>query len=847
MAQIRSVFRQFRKHPGFVLSVVLTMALGIGANTAIFTLVHAVLLRSLPVKDPQRLYRLGDLIWSGQSTGIPDGSGAGDFSVFSYDFYQHLRNDLPVLQQMAAMQSGGETMNIRRGEEVARAQETEYVSGNYFDTLGVGAFAGRVFGPADDTPAAAPAAVISYAAWQADYGSDPRIVGETLMFQNHPITVIGIAPAGFFGDHLASRPPEFWLPLSTEPMLEGSLSVLKSPDTSWLNLIARLPRGTKAGPLAAQVTAELQQWLRTIPSYSLDGGDKQIPRQHVVITAAGGGIQNLQNQEKKGLYLLMAICLLVLLVACANVANLLLAQGTTRRTDVALRMALGASRTRLLRALMMESVVLACLGGLAGLAFAYAGTRMILSLAFPNAPQLPIDPHPSLAVLAFAFVLSLLTGVCFGIGPSLIASNAEPAEALRGVNRSTSDRASRPQRWLVVLQAALSLVLLVSAGMFTRSLGNLRHQDLGIQTSNRYVVHFDPQGAGYTGATLPALYQALNDKFASATGVSEIGLGLYSPLEDDSWATGVYINGRSTAPDSEPAGAMWNRVSEKYFDAVGQNLLRGRAFTEDDTATSQRVAVVNRKFVDKYLPGENAIGRHFGLKGPEHSNDIEIVGVLADAKYVQPQEPVSPMFFLPLKQVFRTTTGSAAEVAMDHSMYMNAMVLHFKAPPQNVDALVRRTFAEINPNLSVDSLQTFSDQIAVNFTQDLLLSRLASLFAVLALVLAAVGLYGITSYQVNRRTNEIGLRMALGATRGSVLALILKGAMRQVGIGLLVGIPVAMLGARLIRAQLYKVDSFDPLSLLFAVGVLLAAAALAGLVPARRAASIEPASALRTE
>ena len=854
MQEIRSAFRQFRKTPGFVLSVVLTIALGIGANTAIFTLVHAILLRSLPVQDPKMLYRLGDLNTSGQSTGFSDPTYSGDFSIFSYELYQHLLETIPALHQTAAMQSGGEDMNIRRGQAPAQSRPTEYVSGNYFETFGVGAFAGRMLSPADDRPNAAPGAVISYAAWQADYGSDPKIVGTTLIFQGHPITVIGIAPAGFYGDRLATKPPDFWLPLSVEPLLESSLSVLKASSTSWLNLIVRLPQGTTPASIAAQVTAELRHWLKTVPAYSTNGGAAQIPRQHVIVVPAGGGIQNMQNQESKGLYLLMAISLLVLLVACANVANLLLARGTAQRSDVALRMALGAPRSRLLRTLMTESLLLACMGGAAGLLLAYSGTRMILSLAFPNSPQLPIDPHPSLPVLGFALALSLLTGVVFGIGPSWIASHADPAEALRGVNRSTSDRASRPQRWLIVFQAALSLLLLVSAGMFTRSLGNLQHQDLGIQTANRYIVHFDPKGAGYTGDTLPALYQSMRDRFASVPGLSEMGFALYSPLENDSYATDIYIAGHKSAQDGRLADATWDRVSENYFQSIGQAVVRGRDFTQNDTATSQQVALVSRTFVEKYFKGENPIGQHFGRNSLQHTNDYEIVGVVGDAKYVDPSQPADPMFFLPLNQAFRQLAPSpgagpdAKPILSDiGSMYMNALILHFKTPPANLDSVVRHIFASINPNLPVNRLESFSYQVSGNFNQDLLLSRLAALFGALALVLAAVGLYGITSYQVNRRTNEIGVRMALGATRGDVLRMVLKGALRQVALGMILGIPLAILGAHLIGSQLYQVHSYDPPTLLLSIGALFAAAAIAGIIPARRASSIEPVTALRAE
>jgi predicted permease len=846
MREIFGALRRFRKSPGFAVTVVLTIALGIGANTAIFTLVHAVLLRSLPVQNPKMLYRLGDETFGGQATGFPDPGESGDFSTFSYDLYQHLRQTVPALKQMAAMESGGERMNIRRGQEPAKAQPTKYVSGNYFETFGIGAFAGRVLSSSDDMAAAAPVAVISYAAWQADYAGDPKIIGQTLTFQNQPVTVVGIAPAGFYGDRLAAQPPDFWLPLSVEPVLNGSLSILKSQNTSWLYLIARLPEGTNTAALAPQISSVVQQWLRTIPAYQENGGAALIPRQHVVITPGGAGILGLQSQESKGLYLLMAICLLVLLVACANVANLLLARGAGQRADISLRMALGAARIRLLREMMVESLLLSCIGGLVGLVLAYSGTRMILALAFPDSPQLPINPNPSPLILGFTFLLSLITGAVFGIVPAWITSHADPAEALRGINRSTRDRASQPQRWLVVFQAALSLLLLVCAGMFTRSLSNLQHQNLGFQTDRRYVVHFDPQGARYTAANVPGLYQSLLDRLGSAPGVDAVGLALYSPLEHDSWASDIYIEGRPETASGGHNAVRWDRISPQYFQAVGQPMAGGRAFTDDDTAASQGVAVVSRAFVEKYFPNQNPIGRHFGTGSQQQAGEYEIVGIVTDAKYDNPTEPVSPMFFLPVKQAFKKK-ADAGEAMEDHSIFVNAIVLKLRSSSLNADSLVRRVFAEIDPNLPVSDLQTLSFQVSGNFNEDRLLSRLAALFGALALVLAAVGLYGITSYQVSRRTNEIGVRMALGATRGDVLRTVLKGAMKQVGLGLVIGVPIAILGAHSIASQLYGVSSYDPLSLLLAIATLLASAAIAGIIPARRAASIEPVAALRTE
>jgi predicted permease len=497
--------------------------------------------------------------------------------------------------------------------------------------------------------------------------------------------------------------------------------------------------------------------------------------------------------------------------------------------------------------MLVESVVLACTGGLLGLAIAYSGTRVILSLAFPHAPHLPISSAPSVTVLGFAFALSLLTGVLFGLVPAWITSHANPAEALRGVNRSTRDRAAAPQRWLIVFQAALSLILLISAGLLTRSLANLQSQNLGIETANRYVVHLDPLAAGYTPETVSTLNQALEQRFGSLPGVANVGLGLYSPLENDEWAQGVYIAGRPAPGPEEYNMVLFDRVNSGFFAAIGEGLIRGRVFTNDDTRTSQPVAVINQAFAKHYFPGEDPIGKHFGTEDPKFAGSFQIVGVVADTKYGYPQGDASAMFFRPLTQELQVFTTPSEKAGEARSMVIGAMVLQFRSPRPGVDDLVRRTFADINPNLTVNGLETFKDQVSDNFNQDRLLSRLSMLFGGLALVLAAVGLYGITSYQVSRRTNEIGIRMALGATRENVLRVVMRGAFVQVGLGLAIGLPVALLGAHLIASQLYNVRSYDPVSVLLAVGALLLAAALASLLPAQRAASVEPVAALRSE
>ncbi len=844
MHAIRIAFRQFRKSPGFALTVIFTIALGVGANTAIFTLVHAVLMKSLPVVDPKTLYRVGDKDDCCVNGGFMNDDG--DFDLFSYELYQHFRDTTPEFEQLAAMQSGDPIITVRRGSEPAKSQRSEYVSGNYFSTFGIGAFAGRMLTPADDTPGAAPAVVMSYQAWLSDYGNDPGLVGTTLYLQGQPVTVVGISPPGFYGDRLRDTPPALWIPLAIEPLLERENTLLHVPDSNWLYMIGRVKPGIGIGPLQAKLSNNLRLWLMGQDPYTRNGGSTIIPKQHVVITPGGAGIQNLQQETGKGLYLLMIISGLVLLVACANVANLLLARGTMRKTETSIRMALGAARSRLIRQMRTESVLLACIGGFAGLAVAYAGTRTILSLFFPDAPQVPINANPSLPVLAFAFVLSLITGVVFGIVPAWITSHSDPAEALRGVNRSTRDRSSLPQKSLIVFQAALSLVLLVSAGLLTKSLRNLEHQNFGIVTANRYVMHLDPAGAGYTPAKLPALYQALEQQFGALPGVQSVGLALYSTLEGNNWGEGIQIEGKPAPGPNEHNVSSWDRVSPRFFETIGEPVIRGRGLTDADTATSQMVAVVNQTFVKKFFPKEDPIGRHFGVFEHKYAGAFEIVGVVADAKYNNPREKQRPMYFRPLTQTLQVTDPNQI-MAEGRSLYINSVTLHFSNPPQNVDAMVRRTLADIDPNLTVIDLHSLDYQVSDNFNQERLIARLTMLFGILALILASVGLYGITSYAVARRTSEIGLRMALGANRANVVRMVLRGAFLQVGMGLALGIPIALVGAHYMADQLYATRSYDPWSILIAVIVLSVAAALAGFIPARRASSIEPMEALRIE
>jgi macrolide transport system ATP-binding/permease protein len=842
---LRYALRQLRKAPGFTITAVITLALGIGANTAIFTLVQGILLRSLPVADPARLYRIGDL----DDCCIDGGyiNDNGDFDIFSYDLYLHLKNSAPEFEQLAAVQSGQPGFSVRRGTAMAKQLQGEFVSGNYFSTLGLGAYAGRPLGESDATPSATPATVISYSAWQTEFSGDPSLVGSTIFIQAHPFTVIGIAPPGFFGDRITDTPPALWLPLATERYLQGSDSILQYPDANWLYALGRVRPGTNVGALQAKLTVALRQWLATRPAYTDNGGSAEIPKQYVAVVPGGGGIQILQQQAGKGLKMTMILSSFVLLIACANIANLLLARATTRRADMAVRTALGAGRRRLIRQILTESILLSCLGGMVGLAVAYAGSHVILALAFPDAKNMPIDASPSLPVLGFAFLVSLVTGLLFGTAPAWLSSHAQPAEVLRGVNRSTRDRSSLPQQALVVMQAALSLVLLAAAILMTKSLANLEHQNFGVVTAGRYVLHLDTEGAGYTVERLPALYREIEDRFSALPGVANVGLGLYSPLEGNNWGECVIQQGHPAPRPGDRCGSTWDRVSTRFLDAIGVPVLRGRGFTDQDTATSQPVAIVNQTFVKRFFPNEDPVGKRFGISFPQYSDTFEIVGVFADFKMNNPRTSVRPVFLRPLTQRVTAFHDPGMITNETKSLFINSMLLNFNAPQQNVEGLIRRTLAGIDPNLTVVDLRSFDAQVAGNLNQDRLIARLTSLFGTLALVLASVGLYGLMSYFVARRTSEIGVRMALGATRSSVLALVLRGALWQILIGLGLGIPAALFAGHLMAGLLYGVGGYDPLALVGATFVLGLCATVAGLIPARRAASIEPMQALRTE
>ena len=626
-------------------------------------------------------------------------------------------------------------------------------------------------------------------------------------------------------------------------MVTGATFV-HQPGMRWLYLIGRLKPGVALAPLQAKITGLVRQSLAPTKSFSGERGKRALAKAHVVLSPGGAGIQDMQDSYASKLKLLLWISGLVLLIACANIANLLLVRGMNRREEMSVRTALGAMRTRIVRQLLTESIVLSIISGMAGLIVAYAGTRMLLAMAFPGAQNVPIDASPSGVVLAFAFGLSLLTGVLFGVAPAWITSNASPADALRSGSRATGSGASLLQRGLVVVQSALALVLLAGAGMFIQSLNKLRNIDLKLDSTNRYIVHFNPQAAGYSPVQVEALYRIIEERFHAISGVQKAGISSNTPMEANNTGDGVQIQGQ---PDPH-SGASWVRANAEYFDSVGTHVLMGRGFTTRDTSTSPAVGVVNQSFVRKFFkPGENPIGRRFGSPGPQSSGDFEIVGVVEDTAYNSATWKKHAMYFIPMTQRV-PESARKRPIEQDTGLYAEAIVLQTERPMDNMESIARQTLAAINPNLSVVKFQTLDEQIADRFAQDRTITRLMTLFSILALLLASLGLYGVTAYTVARRTSEIGIRMALGANRGSVVGMVMRGAMLQVAIGLAaIGIPAAWFCVRYIESQLYESKGMSLGVLAIATLTLTAAAAAAGLIPAQRAASTNPSQALRTE
>jgi putative ABC transport system permease protein len=853
LADLRDALRQLRKAPGFTITAVITLALGIGATTAIFTLVHQVMLKSLPVTKPDELWRIGDKVrccnWGGYTQGED-----GDFSLFSWEMYKNFRARTPEFTDLAALQAGNAALGVRREGSQAQVdtRNGEYVSGNLFRTLGVQPWIGRLMTDDDDREGAPPVAVMSYHIWREKYGSDPSVVGASYQINGHPFTVIGVAAPGFYGAKLAGwGMPDFWLPLTAELLIDGDTSRLKRPNGNFLDLIGRVRPGVNPKSLEAKLKVELHDWLAShVPD--MEPGEKQLWQQQTLHLIPGGaGVASMRDQYQDDLKLLLAAAGCVLLVACGNLANLLLARGLKDRAQTSVRVALGASWSRLVRKALVECVLLATIGGALGIGVAYAGTRLILHLAFqiggPN-NYVPIDATPSWPVLLFTLAMSVLTGIIFGIAPAWVTSHADPVEALRGVNRSVGGQRSWAQKSLVIAQAAMSVVLLSAAALLVQSLRNLEHQNFGFETQGRYIAWINPMLSNYKPEHMEPMFRQIDDRLRQIPGVREVAPALYAPMTGDSWNDSVRIEGRPEPGAKEDTSSGWARVMPGFFEALGAKMLLGRPITEEDTDATRKVAVINEAFAKRYFKGQNPTGQHFGPDRIKYSAKYEIVGVVKDMRYMtyDYKQPVKPMFWLPEAQTVQYD-DPAFQSGEIWSHFLYNIVIWAPGNPPGMEERVRKALASVDPNLVLYEVDPYASVVSADFQQENMIATLTMLFGALGLLLAAIGLYGVLAYTVEQRTGEIGVRMALGADRGQVVKMVLRGSFSQIGIGLAIGIPAAIGAGKLMSDQLFGVKPWDPVMLTLATLLLGVAALVASLIPARRAAGVEPMEALRNQ
>jgi predicted permease len=830
--------RRLREAPGFTVMCVLTLALGIGGNTAVFTLIDRVLLKPLPVARPTELYRVGDT----DACCVNSGTQGSPFSLFSYDLYTHLRDAAPEFSHLAAFQANTRAVTVGRtdGDAPADTLDGGFVSGNYFQLFELSPAAGRLIQPDDDVRGAPAVAVLSHTAWRDRFQARADILGRPVTLNGVTATIVGVTPDGFYGDTLRPNPTDIWMPLSSEPLIQPAARLLDSKGLHWLYAIGRLKPATAIPPLQARLTATLQHWFGGV---ELSPSERaEIPRQRINIVPAASGVGNMQAFVAPSLRLLQALAAAVLLIACANLASLLLARGAARRTEMAMRVALGASRTRLIGQLLIEAILLACIGGAVGLMVSFVGANAIVQLAFRGATSVPVDPSPSWLVIGFAFGASLLTGALFGVAPAIVGSRCDPIEAIRGATRTTGDRGGRLRGSLISLQVALSLVLITCAGLLGRTLTRLESQDFGVRLESRYVANLAPSLTTVAPEELASMYARMQDRLLRIPGVRNAAFSLYAPMSGDNWSARIVVQGVDA---TERLFASWNRVSSGYFETVGTPLLRGRTFDARDRAGSPLVAIVSASFAKRHFGDADPIGRRIGQSVPE----IEIVGVVGDAKYQDGRRAPREMFFIPYLQETADNRARAIQmgVKLDRSQYPQAIELLTDGAVAGLESDVRRAMAEVDRRITVRSIVTMDEQVARAFNMDRLIARLTGAFGLVAVLLACLGLYGVTAYSVTRRTREIGVRMAVGAAWPRLVATIVRSAVMQVAVGAALGLPIAFFAGRYLEARLFGISPHDPLALAAAVGLLGLSAAVAALIPAGRAARMDPVKALRVE
>ncbi len=831
---VRFSFRLLLKRPGFTLIALVILALGIGANTAIFTLINAVVLKTLPVNKPDELVLFNDS--ASEGTRVSDGDiFAGRADIFSYPGYRYFREHNQSFQELSAFRHGESRVSVRRpnaqsGEAAERAS-AHLVSGNYFAVLGVNAKQGRVLTNEDDNAAANPAAVVSNAYWQQKLGGDPQVVGRSVMLNGTGFTIVGVMPREFFGTRVR-RSPDYWVPLAFQPQIELRRPYAADNTVYWLNMIGRLKTGVSIEQAQAEANLQLRQFLTESSGSQLnDDRRRSIENSYVTLSSGARGLSGLRSFYSKALRMLMVIVVMVLLIACANVGNLLLSRAAARQPEISLRQALGASRWRLLRQLLTESLLLSLIGGLAGILLAQWGVSLLVSRL---ASTSPLDVKPDLSILVFTLGVSVVSGVLFGIAPALRATRTDLTSALKDKTVKGRNRRFNLGSALVVAQVSVSLILLVGAGLFARSLMKLQQEDLGFDRDNVLLVNTDMRLAGYKPEELSAVYRQIYDRISAIPNIQSASIASTSPMSGSNSSSTVTIRGYTPAKDENMAVTDM-QVGPNFTETLGVPLLRGRDIGLQDTPASLKVALVNQSFAEAFFHDQNPIGKRMTFDESSDKDDFEIVGVIGDAKYQSAKDKADRSVYRPIFQV------------QDQQTFNNVFEVRTIGDPLNIAPQVRAAITEVNNKIPILNVTTLRLQTEEALRQEKLVAQLVSFFGLLGLLLCCVGLYGIMAHAVVRRTNEIGVRMALGAERSHIVWLVLRESLLLVALGLVVGLPASWAAAQLVSSQLFGLGTTDPVTLVAAVIVLTLVATLAGYLPARRASHVDPLVALRYE
>ncbi len=822
--------RAMLRSPGLTTVALLSLALGIGANTAIFTFIDAVMLRSLPVEKPQQLMLMG----IGRDSGIGDDLASTE--VYSYPFYRQLQNQNQVFSDTAAIFS---MMNYAHGSVGERAQQepmlVQLVSGTYFPTLGVHALMGRTLSDEDDNSEGNhPVAMVSYAWWTRSLARDPSVLNKTIRLGSTVFSIIGVAPPEFFGTKVGEA-PDIWIPLSMSQAVPPHWGGYTDKYYEPLYILGRVKPGVTVPQASADIDLVYRQiatqFLTAVPeSPRTQRARADLLHIHVPLTPMSKGISDIRTEFSKPLKILMTIVVLVLLIACANIANLLLARSTVRARELAVRQALGAARMRIMRQLLTESLVLGLIGGGLGIAFAAIANRLLLRMISGGPETLPLNVSLNVNLLLFTLGVTLCTSLLFGTIPALRAPKLELTTALKDGRGASGSAARSPlARALVIAQVAFSLILLVGAGLFLRSLVNLNNVDTGFNRKNVLLLNIDDSSAGYKAddPRLFTLHQEIERRVGAIPGVRAAAYAEFT-FSEGSWNSPVYVSGYDNNKD---INVPHNIVGIDYFKAMQIPLIAGRQFTAADSAKdAPPVAIISESMARTLFPAGSPIGRRYGVDGPTSANSHEVIGVVKDVRLGDLTGSMRPMDYFP---------GSGG--------YLADLVVGYAGDRASVATAVQNVIHQVDRNLPITHVTTLDEEVAQTIADQQLVAELSAFFGLLAIFLSAIGIYGLMSYVVARRTNEIGIRMALGADRARIRLQVLREIALLAVAGILIGIPVTLLGSKLVTSMLFGLQGNDPWSLSVAVTVLLSVAILAGYLPARRASRVDPMVALRCE